>query len=160
MRKIKAGELTKEAFEPYGSYVSITNPSGHCMGTFYNDKILYHVSGDMPIGFSPLVCEKEEKMIVTKAEYHNTTGEGIVVMDDDVILHVAPPSGEPCPELTEAFIVPKGTMVALKTGVWHMGVMPVHNEKVHVLIVLPERIYKNDCHVVQYDEQEQIEIVL
>lgn len=34
-----------------------------------------------------------------------------MALDDDVVLHVAPPSKEPVPELTEAFLIPKGTMV-------------------------------------------------
>lgn len=160
MRKITAEELTKEAFEPFGSFVSITEPEGYSLGTFYNDKVLYHVSGDMPIGFSPLICEKPEKMLVTKAEYHNTTGEAMVIMDDDVVFHAAPPTSEACPELTRAFLVPKGTLISIKTGVWHMGVMPVHKDKVHVLIVLPERIYKNDCCVVEYAPEDYIEITL
>ena len=41
-----------------------------------------------------------------------------------------------------------------------MGVLPIHQDQVHVLIVLPERIYKNDCTVVTYPEEDQIEIVL
>lgn len=41
-----------------------------------------------------------------------------------------------------------------------MGMMPIHNEKLHVLIVLPERIYKNDCSVVTYEEKDWMEIEL
>ena len=114
----------------------------------------------MPVAFSPLVMDKPEKMIVSEVEYHNTTGEGILPLDDDVVMHVAPPSKEPVPELTEAFIVPKGTIVKSNTGGWHMGGLPIHQDQVHVLIVLPERIYKNDCTVVTYPEESQIEIVL
>lgn len=61
-----------------------------------------HVSGNMPIAFSPLVVRKPEKMIVLMAEFHNTTGEGVLCLDDDVVLHVAPPSKEPVPELTKS----------------------------------------------------------
>lgn len=56
--------------------------------------------------------------------------------------------------------MPKGTIVQLKTGVWHLAALPINKEQVHVLIVLPERIYMNDCTVVQYTEEDQIEIVL
>jgi len=160
MRIIKAVPMTKENFDTYGSFASILNPAGHHLGSFYPDQVLLPVSGDMPIAFSPLVCEKPEKMIVTTAEFHNTTGEGILVLDDDVVLHVAPPSKDPVPELTEAFIVPQGTMVKLNTGVWHYSVLPIHKEKANVLIVLPERIYFNDCTVVEYAKKDQIEIQL
>lgn len=160
MRTIKAKPITVEDFAPYGSFASILEPSGSSIGSFYNDKVLLSVSGDRPIAFSPLVVDKPEKMIITEAEYHNTTGEGVLPLDDDVVLHVAPASKGPVPELTEAFIVPKGTIVQLKTGVWHLSALPINKEQVHVLIVLPERIYMNDCIVVQYPEEDQIEIVL
>ena len=77
-----------------------------------------------------------------------------------MVIHVAPAGKEPVPELTEAFLVPKGTMVCLNTGVWHLSAIPVNKEVAHVLIVLPERIYNNDCVVVPYPEENQIEIVL
>ena len=80
-------------------------------------------------------------------------------MDDDAVINVAPPSKKPVPELTEAFIVPKGTIVKLNVGVWHLAPIPVNNEIMHVMIVLPERVYANDCTVVQYELDDQIEIV-
>jgi ureidoglycolate lyase len=160
MRTIKAEKLTKEAFGEFGSFVNITEPEGNHLGDFYNDKAIYPVSGDMPVAFSPLVLHKADEMVVTAAEYHNTTGEGIIAMDDDFVIHVAPPTGEPVPELTRAFLVPQGTMVVLKTGIWHYGGFPLNRKEGHVLIVLPERIYKTDCFVVNYDEKDHIKIVL
>lgn len=160
MRKIKAKPITAENFAPYGCFSSVMNPKGSHLGTFYNDQVLMPVSGRMPIAFSPLIMNKPEKMIITAAEYHNTTGEGIIALDDDVILHVAPPTKVPVPELTEAFIVPKGTIVKLNAGVWHMGPLPVNSDIVHVLIILPERIYANDCTVVEYALEDQFEIEL
>ena len=160
MNKIKAKPITTELFVPYGSFTSILNPIGNHLGDFYNDQVVMPVSGYMPIAFSPLVIQKPEKMIVTAAEYHNTTGEGMVFMDDDAVIHVAPPSNHPVPELTEAFIVPKGTLVKLNTGVWHMGAFPVNRLDLHVLIILPERIYKNDCTVMEYTQEQQLEIEL
>jgi len=114
----------------------------------------------MPSAFSPLVVPKPEKMIVTTVEYHNYTSEIVLPMDDDAVIHVAPASKEPVPEQTEAFIVPKGTVVRLNVGVWHLAAMPVHADALHVLIVLPERTYANDCTVVQYDRKQQFEITL
>ena len=160
MRQIKAQKLTREAFAPYGSYVNITEPEGFHMGDFYNDQLILPVSGQHAIAFSPLKFHKADCMLVDRAEYHNTTGEGIVVMDDDVVIHVAPASGEPVPELTEAFLVPKGTMVKLNLGVWHCGGYCLNKDEAHVLIVLPQRIYKNDCVVVDYAEKDWMEIIL
>lgn len=160
MRSIKAKELSAEGFKTYGNYFDMVHPEGNHLGAFYPDHVLMPVSGQMPIGFSALASAKPEKMIITAAEYHNTTPEGILALDDDIVLHVAPPSTTPVPHLTEAFIVPRGTMVVLKTGVWHLAPLPIHNEVVHVLITLPERIYFNDCTVVDYKEEEYFEITL
>jgi len=160
MRQIKAAPISVEGFAPYGSYTSILKPEGNHLGDFYPDQIALPVSGDMSVGFSPLVMHKTVKMIVSAAEYHTTTGEAILLLDDDAVFHVAPPSKAAVPQLTKAFIVPKGTLVKLNVGVWHMGPLPVHNDIMHVLIVLPERIYANDCTVVEYALEDQIEIVL
>ncbi len=160
MHKIKAKKITTENFSKFGSFTDILNPSGNHLGDFYNDQVNFPVSGNMPITFSPLICRKPEKMIVSTVEYHNYTGEGILPLDDDMILHVAPPTKEPVPELTEAFIVPKGTMIKINAGVWHYSAMPVHEAVFHVLIVLPERTYVNDCEVIEYKVEDQIEIEL
>ena len=158
MYKIKAKPINAADFRPYGDFTEILDPKGFDLGGFYRDQVTMNIAGGMQVAFSPLVVTKPEKYIVTAAEYHNTTQEGILCLDDDVILHVAPASKEPVPQLTEAFIVPKGTLVCLRLGTWHLSAMPLNKETAHVLIVLPERIYKNDCIVVDYPEEEQVEI--
>lgn len=159
MKKIQAKKITVEGFRPYGSFMNILNPTGNHLGDFYNDQVLYPVSGAFPVAFSPLIIHKPAVMKVTMAEYHNTTGECMLAMDDDVIIHVAPPTKDPVSELTEAFIVPQGTFVQLNTGVWHNGAFPINKDEAHLLIVLPERIYMNDCRVVEYETDAQIVIV-
>ena len=56
--------------------------------------------------------------------------------------------------------MPKGTAVRLNPGVWHLAALPVNLEEGHVLIVLPERTYKNDCVVVDYPEADWVKIEL
>lgn len=162
MIKIKAKPLTVEAFRPYGSFASMLSPEGNCFpgdATFYPDQI--ELSAVKNVTFSPLTVKKPAKYVVDKAEYHDSTAEGVFVLDDDAIIHVAPPSNRVIvPEKTEAFIVPKGTMVKLNCGVWHLAALPVHNELLHVMIVLPERIYANDCKVCEYPADRQVEIEL
>ena len=119
-----------------------------------------HFSARMQAAFSPLLIHKAEHMVVSQSEFHNYTQESMLCLDDDMILYVAPASKEPIPEYSEAFIVPKGTMVCLNTGVWHLAPYAVNKETAHVLIVLPERIYNNDCIVMDYTEEQKYEIVL
>ena len=162
MRTINAVPITVEKFRPYGSFTNILNPKGNCFpgdSTFYPDQVMLSVSGQHNIAFSALASKKLDRFIVTKAEYHNFTGEGIFFIDDDAVFHVAPPSNHVIvPQKTEAFIVPKGTLVQLNTGVWHLSPVPVHNDLLHIIIILPERVYANDCVVCDYPESEYIEI--
>lgn len=160
MRTIHAVPITVENFQLYGSFTKVLEPSGFSLGDFYPDKCRFPVNGQLPITFSPLETRKPEKMVVTTAEYHNFTCEGVIPMDDDVVLHVAPASKDPVPELTEAFLVPKGTAVRLNPGVWHLAALPVNLDVAHVLIVLPERTYQNDCIVVDYAPEDWVEIQL
>ena len=160
MRSIRAKKLTNENFREYGEFYDMLHPSGNHIGDFYRDHVLYHTSGRMPVAFSVYVATKAEEMIVDSVEYHDYTGEISMPLDGDIVLHVAPASKEPVPELTEAFIVPKGTLVKLNPGVWHLAAMPIDQDKVNVLIVLPERTYKNDCVVVDYQPKEQIKITV
>ena len=58
----------------------------------------------------------------------------------------------------EVFKVPQGTMVTIRPGVWHSAPFASLSDCVNVLIVLPERVYANDCNVVMLDEQKQLKI--
>lgn len=158
--KIRAQKLTLETFSPFGSYTDILHPTGHSLGAFYPDRLLFAVSGNMPIGFSPLSVDKPDRYLVTAVEYHNTTAEGILPLDADVVIHVAPPSATPVPEKTQAFLVPRGTFVSLHVGVWHLCALPVDAPHVNILITLPQRTYRNDCTVVEYPPEQHIEIEL
>jgi ureidoglycolate lyase len=158
MITIKAKPITNDNFRPYGAFASMLDPVGNCFpgdATFYPDQVALNAQG--PVCFSPLTVKKPERMIVTQAEYHDHTAEGVFVIDDDAIIHVAPPSKRVIvPEKTEAFIVPKGTLVRLNTGVWHLAALPVHAQLLHVMIILPERVYANDCTVCDYPEDRQV----
>ncbi len=108
MKEITAVKINPTDFAPFGTYCSMTEPKGYPLQgeihKFYPDRI-GTCMGSM--GFSPIAVRKDER-IVKMAEYHTTTWEGIVALDDDMIIHVAPASaGTPVPELTKAFLFPK-----------------------------------------------------
>ncbi len=160
MRTVKAKELTKENFCEYGSFYNLVDLKGNNLGDFYPDHLKNPVSGDVPITFSGLNVHRVDRMIVDTVEYHNHTGEILLPLDTDVVIHVAPPSNKMVPEATEAFIVRKGTVVRLDVGVFHLAPFSIEKEEGHVMVSLPERTYFNDCVVLNYEEKDQIEIVL
>ena len=95
-------------------------------------------------------------MLITQVEYHTTTCEIIMPLNDDMILHVAPASaGTPVPELTEAFIVPKNTLVKINPAIWHLAPLPLNADELCAMIILPECTYANDCTVVDLTEAQQ-----
>ena len=105
--------------------------------------------------------KKPEKMVITQQEYHTTTWEMILPMDDDMILHVAPASaGTPVTHLAKAFLVPKHTLVKMNAAIWHLAPLPASKEQLTAMIILPECTYANDCTVVDLKPEEQFEIVV
>lgn len=163
MKKIKVQPLTREEFAPFGQYYNMVEPDGYplcgAIHKFYPDRI----TGDSEhrLGFSPLVVRKPDSMVITQQEYHTNSWEMILPLDDDMIIHCAPASGgEVVTDYVKAFLVPKNTLVKLNTAIWHLAPLPANNDKVTLLIVLPERTYANDCVVVDLKEDEQFELVL
>ena len=158
MKTIKLEKLTKEAFAPFGCYYDMANPDGYALcgelHQFFPDRLTaYH---DGQVAFSPILVKKPEVMKVTAIEYHTTTSEIIMPLNDDMVLHVAPPSaGKPLPEYTKAFIVPKNTIVKMNACVWHLAPLPLNETELCAMIVLPECTYMNDCTVVDLKEDEQ-----
>ena len=162
MKTIKAIPITHENFAPFGQFYDMGNPDGYALcgeiHKFYPDRLVS--DSNHRVGYSPIVVKKPEKMVITQQEYHTTTWEMIMPLDDDMILHCAPASaGTPVTDLVKAFIVPKNTLVKMNAAIWHLAPLPKDNDKLTALIILPECTYANDCTVVDLSPEEQFEIV-
>lgn len=163
MKKVKVQPLTREAFSQFGEFYDMVNPDGYALTgaihKFFPDRMTSCCQGRL--AFSPLVVNKPQKMIITQQEYHTTTEELILPLNDDMIIHVAPASGgKVVTDFAKAFLVPKNTLVKLKTAIWHLAPLPAAKEQLTALIILPECTYANDCPVVDLSPDEQFEIVL
>jgi ureidoglycolate lyase len=150
-----------ESFAPYGVFAQIANPpealAQKAPVTFTPDMALLNLGNTGIASFSVCRVEKRENVVDT-VEMHRNTSEGILPLDGDAVIHVgkATPNGVvPFDEL-EAFIVPKGTFVALKRGVWHFAPFAWNCPVSNVLIVLPERTYAEDCLVVTMPEGKKV----
>lgn len=162
MRKIKAKALTVDAYQKYGSFCGMIAPQAEKLGPppteFFRDMVHVDLGNGIPCASVTRVSPRP--MIAEKFEYHTATAEAFMPIDGDVIVHIAPaskPTVVPY-DRVEAFYVPKGTMVTMHAGVWHAAPFASGNEPVHVLVLLPERTYANDCAVVLFPEEEKIEI--
>ncbi len=162
MKTIKAKLINNDDFAQFGQFYSMTEPKGYALcgeiHKFFPDRVV--ADSNHRIGCSPIVVKKPEKMIITQQEYHTTTWEMIMPLDDDMILHCAPASaGVPVTDYVQAFIVPKNTLVKMNSAIWHLAPLPANNDLLTALIILPECTYANDCTVVDLNEDEQFEIV-
>ena len=162
MRTVKVEALTNEAFAPFGQFYTMDDPKGYALcgeiHQFFPDRMV--ADCQHRVGYSPILVKKPEKMIITQQEYHTTTWEMILPMNDDMIVHVAPASaGAPVGHLSKAFLVPKHTMIKLNAAIWHLAPLPANAQQLAAMIILPECTYANDCTVVDLPEDQIFEIV-
>ena len=162
MKTVKIEKLTHESFAPFGAFYNMEKPDGYALcgelHKFFPDRV--SADSNHRIGFSPITVKKPERMIITQQEYHTTTWEMILPLNDDMILHVAPASaGTIVTEYAKAFLVPKGTLVKMNAAIWHLAPLPANADSLTAMIILPECTHANDCMVVDLKEDEQFEIV-
>jgi ureidoglycolate lyase len=155
MREIRYRPLDAAAFAPYGSFASMIAPDGGGRAAprigeppieFFRDVIQSGIGTDTTVSFG--VCRVTRRPpVIDASEYHDTSCEALMPIDGDVLVHVAPAApGDRFPaEQAEVFLVPKGTMVVLRPGVWHHGPFAIRAERVSCLVGLPERLYARDC---------------
>lgn len=162
MRQIKVEALTHDSFAPFGTFYTMDKPEGHALcgeiHSFYPDRLTNATFHN--VGYSPILVRKPEKMLITAVEYHTTTCEMIMPLNDDMILHVAPASaGVPVPDETKAFLVPKHTLIKINAAIWHLAPLPANEDQLAAMIILPECTYANDCTVVELKPEEQFEVI-
>lgn len=150
MREIKVQNLSDEAFRKYGVYQNLTADEEMksrvipC-GDFYPDLLALDFGKTTLPTVSCCHVYKQEPMIVDFLEYHQYTCEGLVPLDDDVIIYVGiPEMGALKIENLEGFYVPKHTFVKLNPMIVHGGQYPVNKSEAHLICMLPGRTFQND----------------
>jgi ureidoglycolate lyase len=162
MRTVRVETLSTEAFWPFGFIANHTDPNAEKIGAapieFFRDMAQLDLGQATRASFSTCRVEPREP-VIDVTEHHSRTGEGILGLDADVLVHVGPatPNGTVPLERFRVFLVPRGTLVVLRPGVWHHAPFSL-NGPANVLIVLPERTYANDCVVVELNTSDQIRI--
>ena len=164
MSPVKVRDLGVEAFLPFGFYAPLLDPQTERIGAppieFYRDIVQQDLGGAAIASFS--ICRVEPRpAVIDVTEYHTRAAEGILPLDNDVLIHVGPatPPGEAPPlDRFQVFRVPRGTMAVLRPGVWHHAPFTANADPANVLIVLPERTYANDCVVVELGEDQRLQV--
>jgi len=162
-QKVSIKPLTCEAFKIYGSFANMLEPKGPKLGgglvEFFRDMEILSLGQTGAAAFSITRIQKREN-IINGVECHMNTGEGVLPLDGDVLVHVAPASRKEAVPLNqiEVFRVPKGTLLTLRPGVWHGAPFAENADVVNVLVVLPERTYANDVFFYSIPKDEEIRI--
>jgi ureidoglycolate lyase len=164
MGQVTVRELGVQAFLPFGFYANLIDPAAESIGAapveFFRDMVQQDLGGASIASFS--VCRVEPRPpVIDVTEFHTRTAEGILPLDNDVLIHVGPATPDATPPLDrlQVFRVARGTMVVLRPGVWHHAPFAVGADPANVLIVLPERTYANDCIVVPLAESQRLQVV-
>lgn len=164
MDDIHVRPLTQESFQEYGRFVDLMNPrnSLYKQGEpqFYSDLQKVSMGTRTEISVSVGAEMKRSENLIQFAEFHSYSEEGMLALDGDVIIYTAPATRKKIPPFLnfQAFYVPRGVFVVLKTGIWHGCQLPVQNQIVHNMILLPELTYANDTYCYYFKEDEQIKI--
>lgn len=164
MKTIKAVPVSPENWAPYGYLANIANPQdayglGDYPCVFHRDMVLAPMATEAPIAFGSLRVGKRS-MVIKDVEYHSFASEVMMPFDCDMVMYVGPANGgEPEPKTLEAFIIPKGTLLVFRAGMWHGAPFPLKEDGT-VLICLPERTYLNDTTKLFLDEKDYINIEL
>jgi ureidoglycolate lyase len=163
MKRIPLKELALNTFLPYGTYTSLSDPQGIKIGDepieFFRDLIQVNLGVNNSVSLSSCRIFKRPP-IIDVTECHSSCGEGLLSLDGDIAIHVGPatPNGEVPLDRIEAFVIPKGTFVSLRPGVWHHAPFTMGGKPVNVLVVLPERTYANDCTVHKIEKKHRLKI--
>ena len=164
MKTIKAVPVNQENWAPYGYIADIAEPGdAYGMGdypcTFHRDMVLAPMASAAPISFGSLKVGARS-MIIKDVEYHTLASEVMMPFDCDMVMFVGPANaGKPELDKLEAFIIPVGTLLVFRAGMWHGAPFPLNDDGT-VLICLPERTYLNDTTKLFLDEKDYISIEL
>jgi ureidoglycolate lyase len=163
MKEIRWKDLSVEAFRVFGTYSCMVRPSGPHLGEspieFFGDMV-QSILGPVPVASFGVCRVARRPFVLDVSEFHDTSCEVVLPLDGDVLMHVAPagPDFEFPADSAEVFLVPLGTLLCIRPGVWHHAPFAFGTDLVNCLIVLPERTYKNDCTVYEIPPERQVRI--
>ena len=167
MKTIHVQPLSAEKFAKYGEFQNLLDDASLAAKSVFPFGFSADVVKlDLGTGTLPTVsvCQarKAEKNIIASLEAHKATCEGLLPLDDDVVIFVgtAFPGRPFSVDSVEAFYVPKGTFGKLNPYILHGTQFPVNADVAHVVCILPGRTFANDIQMQALPEDARAEVVL
>ena len=151
MKEIKVKKLEQSSFAKYGEFQNLLDEAALAEKSvfpagFFADVVKLDFGASSLPTISVCHVKKQEKNIISMLEAHKFTCEGLLPLDDDIIIFagVMFPGRKFSVDSVEAFYVPKGTFVKLNPLILHGTQFPVNKEEAHIVCILPGRTFMND----------------
>lgn len=166
MKTIPVQPLSQEKFARYGEFQNLLDDASLAAKSvfpygFFADVVKLDLGGGNLPTVSVCQVKKQEKNVIASLEAHKATCEGLLPLDDDVVIFVgtAFPGRPFSTDTVEAFYVPKCTFVKLNPYILHGTQFPVHAETAHIACILPGRTFANDIQMEILQEEKRAEVV-
>jgi ureidoglycolate hydrolase len=141
VEKVKVVELSKEAYEQIGDFITYPNHTP----TIQDDIVKYwanlsnfSITGNIDVGW---VTMRRRPLVITQMERHFKTVEVVIPLDDVMVLPVAIGRnfGDeiiiPKPEDVKGFYLRPGQMFTYNPGSWHFGGFPLNKEEASFIVL-------------------------
>lgn len=167
MKTIQVQALTAENFARYGEFQNLLDDASLASKSvfpygFFADVVKLDLGGGNLPTVSVCQVKKQEKNIIASLEAHKATCEGLLPLDDDVVIFVgiAFPGRPFTVDNVEAFYVPKCTFVKLNPYILHGAQFHVNAQTAHIACILPGRTFANDIQMEILPEDGRAEIIM
>lgn len=139
-------KITKEAFKKYGQVIENPVQERPTIAvetvTFWKQQLSININGETEVG---VLKVKKRDMIFNEFENHFKTPTGLICLDSDFVLAVAPPQDTlPKTNEVEAFHVQQSQLIVLDAKCWHGECYPVDKNEITLLVIFQKDALDND----------------
>lgn len=157
---IKIEKVNKDVFSPYGEIIEMpvnTEPTVDVETVkFWKQQAMFAIEGETEVGVLKI---KRMDMIFNELENHFKTATGLICLDGDCAIAVAPPTDElPAANEIKAFKIEKGQFFVLAEKCWHSATYPLDQDEITLLVFFKKDSL--DVDTVFEDMGQQFELVL
>ena len=122
--------------------------------TSWKQQAMFSIKGETEVGVLKI---KKQDMVFDQLENHFKTATGIICLDVDCVIAVAPPSDDiPNVDTLKAYTIPQGQLFVLAEKCWHPATYPIDKDEITLLIIFQKDALDNDT--VFEDISESVEL--
>ena len=156
--KLAIENVSKEVFQSYGQLIEMPVKDDPATAvehvTVGKQQAMFSIKGETEVGVLKI---KKQDMVFDQLENHFKTATGIICLDGDCVIAVAPPSDDiPNVDTLKAYTIPQGQLFVLAEKCWHSATYPIDKDEITLLIIFQKDALDNDT--VFEDISESVEL--